>query len=167
MSDWTILGRTDTRQGVATIAERSELAPNLFGGTTVPPYVKLHCDDKSEIFTLEPRPGAIGNDIFVAVGAFGIGQGDSKPCLVQFITKKEFLRQQLLRTKGGKVALVGAFVALFGIVLDWVMKALAAAPNPQVPFLAEYRAAFLALAALIQTIGLGIVFWKAFKKGEY
>jgi hypothetical protein len=167
MSNWNVVGRNDAKSGVATVAENSTLAPSLFAGGAKPAYIKVHCDGRSEILLLEPRPSGVGDDIFIAVGTFGLGANDSKPCEVQFISKEEFLKQQLLGTKAGKVALLGLTLAAAGVVLDWALKVLAALPNPKVEFLANHRACLLAAAGVLQIAGLGFAFWKTFRKGEY
>lgn len=167
MAEWKVHGRAGVAPNVATVAQRSDLAPNLFLGGTTPKYIEVMTAGATGTFTLEPRPGGSGNDIFVSPGALGLGDGASVECAIHLMSEDTFRQRKLLNTKSGLIALAGLFVALLGFLLDWTLKVLATENEPVIAWLAQHRTWLFSLAALLQIGGIGLAFWRTFRKGDY
>lgn len=167
MADWKAVGRFGVANSVATIAERSTLAPNLFHGAARLKYIEIITPEARGIFTLEAREGAIGNDIFVAPGSLGLGNGESRDCHIHFMSEDAHRRRMLLNTRSGRVALVGLFLAVLGFLLDVLIKVFAREIDPISPLLDAYRPLLFVLAGALQVGGVCLAFWRTFRRGDY
>jgi hypothetical protein len=162
MAYWKLLGDADCIDGEASIPGTSGQGERLLLSEPKYEYLKVYVGDRHRTFKLKVRESGRGSTIFVSIGALGAG-AQEVDCEVEFQTAEVFRRQQLLRTSGGRVAILGLVVGVLGMVIDLIVKAFA----PEGSALFQYKAGLYVLAFLVQATGFWILFRKAYRKAEY
>ncbi len=162
-SGWKLRGNYETKPGVASFPERPT-EPLLKPASK---YVLLKTSDKADSVAVEVRESAEGNVVFVYPGTLDASVSSEIACSVIPKTPSQHRRYLLCCTSQGRLALLGLFLGVSGILIDGSLKIGAAMQQPLIVIDATTHASLLGVATILQAVGLGIVFARTFRRSDF
>lgn len=159
---WTLRGSAETRPGVASFPA----SPSDPLRKPSSEFVLVEAERGKASLKVEIRESADGAVVFVYPATAGVSEREQR-CTVSEQTARQHRTYLLFRTAQGRWSLSGLVLGVGGILIDGSLKIGAAMAQPLMAISAQQHATLLAVATVLQLLGLGIVFARAFRRADF
>lgn len=159
---WKLRGNYEVKPGVASIPERST-NPALQSHIK---YVLLKTAEQAASVKVEIREGAEGKIVFVYPDILNVTTQEDSDCDIIPMTTSQHRRFLLCKTSQGRLALLGLFLGICGILIDGFLKIGGEMERPLFVIEAMTHVILLICATVLQLVGLSLVFIRALRKSD-